>query len=796
MLLLPKKIIGLLTGLCMPFQNFNGINKFLFVPSRGLINVYEWNSLSLKNSSPILHPFSFISSICTFKNRTLVSLKTTILILDYLIPTTRFKFFKKNITSVLISGKKVLIYSNFDKKIILMNICKLKIIDSIFTSFEFKTIQFSNDFKSNNLILMATFSKKIIVFDIKNKSIRFIINFSKNFELNTIIFNNLLGKIFIGSKKGQIIYRKKNKSKNKLNFKIKNLRKIHHIAFHKKSNLFKFIFSKNKLCFIQKKEKKCFVSKFRGHKGDIFSLNFNIKQKVFITLGQHDNTIILHKFNFKVKKLFMVKKSQGICNPIQKIHHIKRLKNFLLIENSKNLLQILNISGKKNSQNPFDQNIKFNIFLKNSFLKTRYKNFILKKIVLDQDFRDGDYFFIIIYFHKIQDFWIWDFNKNVLLKVSQKEPKKSNTTQKISFFEICTKKKIIAIGSKSNCFKIFEIDTGYCQRVIANHSIKSLNLEKCRVMAASFDLNGNFLITGCTHGKIMIRKTNKFLKINEKNLNTKILKINWCKKTDLILILSIDEKLRIIFPENLSIIGLCCFHKKRISCYSICNDSRHILTSSWDRSLKVWDLKTKKYIDKLSFSFPIIFFSLFEDEKSLLACHLNTIGIGWCSLTKEFKNSFPKKLLYKLKKVFLEKNKKIHHIHFKDCFLKIKELQILKYSCNFCDSVKKTKLKKICHDVKYTRSKLIRQSKNQMTEYFRKKFETKEKISRKISVEYFDLLITIKYEEIFNNILYNTDFFKNLKIFIYLIESYFLRLNDYEVKKKWKCRLLNIFKKK
>jgi len=110
------------------------------------------------------------------------------------------------------------------------------------------------------------------------------------------------------------------------------------------------------------------------------------------------------------------------------------------------------------------------------------------------------------------------------------------------------------------------------------------------------------------------------------------------------------ENVSIFFPENLTRIGKFSFHKKKITSLYVMFDPFIIISASYDKTLKIFDIEKKKCIDTIKFSSPISSFSYIKKENFLLTSHLNTVGIG----ILEFKKKYEFHRKFFLEEVFCE----------------------------------------------------------------------------------------------------------------------------------------------
>ena len=198
MLIIPKNILGVYTGFSYSIKNNSQKGKIISIPCNSILNNYELKNLNICNSSPILHPRLNISGLFTWKQRSFVLIKKFILILDYLVPTTRICIFKKNLTSILEHGNELLIFSVYERKIVIIEHLKLRIVHSIILPFGFINI-ISVDNSLKNFLLILKDNTSIIVFDIRKRSSIKIVNFRKKIEISCLKGSSSLRNIFIGT---------------------------------------------------------------------------------------------------------------------------------------------------------------------------------------------------------------------------------------------------------------------------------------------------------------------------------------------------------------------------------------------------------------------------------------------------------------------------------------------------------------------------------------------------------------------------------------------------------------------
>ena len=632
--------MGVYTGFSYSIKNNSQKGKIISIPCNSILNNYELKNLNICNSSPILHPRLNISGLFTWKQRSFVLIKKFILILDYLVPTTRICIFKKNLTSILEHGNELLIFSVYERKIVIIEHLKLRIVHSIILPFGFINI-ISVDNSLKNFLLILKDNTSIIVFDIRKRSSIKIVNFRKKIEISCLKGSSSLRNIFIGTISGKFFNHNEISSKNNFNYKIKEFGKIEQIIMKKNKNVIKLIFSKKFALY--KKNIKSFkkILKFRGHLGDISAIYFNINQKTFVSTGRYDNSIILHKFDFGSEKLINFKKIRGFSKPIKEICYSKNLNTIFFIENEIRVLNFLDIDFRKNVLNNNKDAVRYQILLGKIFSKISSIKFIVRQIDLILDTDDESDFYVIIRFENIEELWVFEHATNILLKFSLK--RLGYEAGKVLDYEICIKRNLILVSAKTNSLKVFDLKNGGCLKTIKNHSSNSKNILKCSIDSFSTDYSCRFLISGCCHGKLVLRNAKNFSKINEVFLKEKIRDISWCKATDLIIVHGKEDNVSIFFPENLTRIGKFSFHKKKITSLYVIFDPFVIISASCDKTLKIFDIEKKKCIDTIKFSSPISSFSYIKKESVLLTSHLNTIGIGILEFKK--KNEFHRKFV-------------------------------------------------------------------------------------------------------------------------------------------------------
>ena len=98
---LPIKTIGIFGVSKFHQIHAKGTKEFFLISEFSSIHEYEIKKLKMTRKSPFLHHNYFIGNVLTIKNRIFATIESTLHILDFSIPLTRLKLFKKKISKFL-----------------------------------------------------------------------------------------------------------------------------------------------------------------------------------------------------------------------------------------------------------------------------------------------------------------------------------------------------------------------------------------------------------------------------------------------------------------------------------------------------------------------------------------------------------------------------------------------------------------------------------------------------------------------------------------------------------------------
>jgi len=153
---LPLKTIGIFGVSKFHQIHAKGTKEFFLISEFSSIHEYEIKKLKVTRKSPFLHHNNFIGNILTIKNRIFATIESTLHVLDFSIPLTRLKLFKKKISNIIRYKNNIFLFSLLEQKGYILDtltLCSLKTFKPL------SKILFLSESKvslNNNLIIFYT----------------------------------------------------------------------------------------------------------------------------------------------------------------------------------------------------------------------------------------------------------------------------------------------------------------------------------------------------------------------------------------------------------------------------------------------------------------------------------------------------------------------------------------------------------------------------------------------------------------------------------------------------------------
>jgi WD40 repeat protein len=637
------------TGYLHQIHNLNSKN-FVLISKYSSIYQFELKTLTLVKKSPLLHPNFIASNLININHRTFVTLNCTIHVLDFFVPLTRLKVFNKPISNMIRFEKKIFLFSELGQEGYILDIWTLNFLKSIKPRSKILSLAKSGLCIKHNLIFFYTGNREIEIWDINLLKNICTLNFSVFIDLKKFYLFYNKNRVFLYLGKNLLyICDFKNKSKSKFyrNKKFENLENF--IVINSQPEIF-FIYSKKNFYWIKKKEiGNC---SFQGHVGKINFIGL-INQKLFLTNGFYDNIIAIHYFDKKKMNFKLIKRKLGRNHPIHKNFSFKLGKNEEIIKNrfkninSRNLKKYKKIGGTMKSKKP-------NKLLDGS--KSLYKNIAEvepNQIFVKRELYNSNYYKIIVFFFRDPKIWI-----GTLLGGKQSieffnPVKNEKNLYNISCLCISKKFEIALIGFENNSISLLCINQRKFFFHGKNHDFFDPKF-RCKINFCELDSSETLFLTYCSHGifnlwSLIVLKIKKTLIL--KGLN----QVKWSKKRDLISVSAIFHKIFVIIPQKFYVVRVLSGHFGKIKDLLFIQKDRYLISSSVDKTIKIWDLLENICSDTIKFTFSPTKLSSGKNSSEFYVSNENTIEIGkWgISFKKTIELNFPiKKNLVKKEKNF------------------------------------------------------------------------------------------------------------------------------------------------
>ncbi|AFP65668.1 hypothetical protein CMESO_524 (nucleomorph) [Chroomonas mesostigmatica CCMP1168] len=630
----------------LPFESFGSIcgkippvifkkkKKFFFICSiHSSITLFRLKNFFIKAKSPFLHPHGCVSSIGCFKNRNIINLKNAIYVLDYFTPTTRFFLKKEKITAIFCTPNFFLITHKTKLNLWIFNPWKLSLVVQLHFDNEIKEVKNLRIKENKEILFILTKNNNISGWNLSKIQRVYDFRFDFFTHVSSFFIINKSNKMALILKNKKILifdfFRKKYLFvfDSELLKKIKNL---HHIVLFKEWIIF---LGKKNNCSYNRFYKNFIKWNFYIHNGKLNSGNFVKNSKIFLTSGLFDNTISLYEISKKYGKFFLLNYKKGISLPIEKIKKFSGNLNHIIMTNRKGFLSF---SIQKKVK-------KLNL----GTIKKHNKHFV-SHLLIKNNFEKKKIAWIILCFYKKKNPFIWDMTKKIFYQISSCTNFSLIRLKNILSIKIFPKKKNLLVGYEKNCICLFILSKKKIDKYVFSHHFSIEKKSKCFIRAIEISSNGKFFISGCSHGNLKLWKERKMVVLKNLKFKNRILKSKWCFNSDTIIIICDDNKIYFVIPEDFSIKKILIGHSDLVTEIYLLKNSKMLISTSIDKTLKIWNINTSKCIDTTFLDFPVVNFEIDCTETFLITIHDFTIGIG---IWKRIPN-------YILEKIFFFQNSK------------------------------------------------------------------------------------------------------------------------------------------
>ena len=639
------------TGNVFEIYNLNS-KRYIFISNFSSIYQYEIEKLRLIKKSPLLHFTYSIENILTVKNRTFATIGGTLHVLDFLIPTTRIKLFNKGISNMLRNKDKIFLFSDIEQKGYSIEAWNLGLIKKFKPKDKIKLISETNFLKKNNFFFFYSNEGRIEMRDMD--SLRSVYSFSIGlyFDKNNFFLSCIGENLLISFKKGFLyISNLKNEIKARC-FKNKKFTKFtKFIPIDGKTDIFFFEHKKNLFVKKKKKVKKVFLE------GQVGGLKFieSIKENLFLTMGKYDNALSIYILDKKKMNFKLLKRRQGEIFPIRRSCNLKFNKNLIDIESK--FIEIFRQKNNKIKNKRSSAKITKIIYNKNEtakkYLNAENKKVELKEIIVRKDPLNPLKFKLVIFFFRNPRLWLININLYENSIKIDKPIQNEKNIYNISCLCVNNNFEFMVIGYEDNFISFFDIKQKKFLFHRKNHNFFDCKY-RCKIKFLEFDAFEIFCLSYCTHGIL-----NLWDLFTLKIQNTLIIKgldlVKWSKIRDLICTSTLNWKIYLIIPQSFHKVRVLSGHSGKIQDFLFFKNDRYLISSSSDKTIRIWDLLECKYCDKIKFKYAPNTLIKKEKKDTLYISHENTIGLGKWSIShikpkllkNEEKFSFSKNLANK-----------------------------------------------------------------------------------------------------------------------------------------------------
>lgn len=161
----------------------------------------------------------------------------------------------------------------------------------------------------------------------------------------------------------------------------------------------------------------------------------------------------------------------------------------------------------------------------------------------------------------------------------------------ITCLEISRDAKYVAIGSKDFTFSVFELQTGKLRYVSRDH--------KKAISQLLFDSSSSFLISASLDGTARVYRVEDFEKTNPASMSLSYAsKINGAQLSPSAgkFLLAADDGKVVEVTMKGTVTGAYIGHQARVTCLDLSHGKKLIASGSDDKTVRIWDYKTKKLV--------------------------------------------------------------------------------------------------------------------------------------------------------------------------------------------------------
>jgi WD40 repeat protein len=653
----PEKIIGLNFGSTNPFFLKRNNKNFFICSIHSSVELFNMNTLRIRAKSPFLHHKIPISYFLSIKNRTMVVIKNTIHILDYLIPLTRLSLCKDEIIFFLTNSTFFITYHKSNKKITLINPWSFKIISKLILPNEIIDIQLVEFTNLNELIVILTKKREIELWDLKKKYclLRFFHNSSD--QIYSFKFLTISQLLVFGFGSGKIIIYSFTKRYKTSEIKIKNIGVIFNIFTAHVSNKSLVLRSNRYLILFNILKNNYRKIKSINNYDKIYCVESVRDFISFLKLEIYEKKIFLFKYYFTTRKFDIIISRIGNKFPLDKLKNVGQLNDEIACTTIIGEFHIL-------KYNYFKNKIRIGSSLKKKN-KVKVKELQIKSFPFNKKI-----LYLAICFYQSYRPFVWKINKEKTIELDIALSPISRKSGNITSICFSKNANYLLLGYQKNLVSLLSLKNGKYLHLKKNHNLKNSDTF-CKVFSVSYDKNNEFFLTGCSCGLLVIWNTYNFTKIKFLEIKKKIYALKWCQQFDIIIAVTIDNEIQIICPETFLVIRIYSGHKKKITDVLVLKNSNFIITSSLDKSIKIWNLIKNKCESTFKFLYYPINIYADKNQKILISSHRFTLGLGLFKINEknsEYKTlEFHKKLIEKNGKLTILKIKSKQFISFTVC---------------------------------------------------------------------------------------------------------------------------------
>ncbi len=164
----------------------------------------------------------------------------------------------------------------------------------------------------------------------------------------------------------------------------------------------------------------------------------------------------------------------------------------------------------------------------------------------------------------------------------------------ITCLDISSDNRYLAVGSKDFTFSVFELQTGKLRFVSRDH--------KKAISQLMFDPSSAFLISAALDGTARVYRVEDFEKANPNSLSlTYASKINGATLSPAAgkFLLAADDGKVVEVNMKGAVSGSFLGHQARVTCLDLSSDKKLIASGSDDKTIRIWDYKTRKVLHVL-----------------------------------------------------------------------------------------------------------------------------------------------------------------------------------------------------